>query len=476
MNAPLQVEQNIYHWLNTRVFHRYVMFDDELVKSHVYNSIGGHLYRDTLPARQPPFQHIIPPRDSAVQAQIIIITSPVVCPVFLCEALGRHFQTPVDFFISHFFFLWDSDQDAYQNSETPLHIRQKLLRRMIRLGCIQTGGQKHRFISICVGSLGVISIFIIEGKQNTVIILCDPCSVGSTRTNTAHEMDVDEIHATFCDTLDYLTTEEIDSADRAPCEYALQYLRIVAADVYSWMIFPSPSKKHKQTSDPDVALKDLETIQQVLHEIKGNLVQFQPESASVRRFLTQIKCWEDECHQRIQDSRYLSEATIRDALRIDSQKSIEHAVSVKRLSILATVFLPLNLATSFFGMNAAQLGSGPVQIWVFIVVAATASTLTFVVPFVMLHLKNSVRASRTLRAVSRVAGHSYGDAFWLFIFYISHGTDTSDIQVQYIQFDGGDWEEDIAALEKKLMARLDLFPEFWIRRAHRIYELGYAKE
>jgi hypothetical protein len=48
----------------------------------------------------------------------------------------------------------------------------------------------------------------------------------------------------------------------------------------------------------------------------------------------------------------------------ESKKGIAQAESTKRLSLLAAFFLPLNLVTSFFGMNFRQFGQGPLHIWI----------------------------------------------------------------------------------------------------------------
>lgn len=47
----------------------------------------------------------------------------------------------------------------------------------------------------------------------------------------------------------------------------------------------------------------------------------------------------------------------------ESRKSIEQSTSVKRLSQLAYIFLPLSLSTSVFGMNIVELQN--IQLWVF---------------------------------------------------------------------------------------------------------------
>lgn len=51
----------------------------------------------------------------------------------------------------------------------------------------------------------------------------------------------------------------------------------------------------------------------------------------------------------------------------ESQRSIQEAIAVKRLTLLAFVFIHLSFATSIFGMNLNELtGVGP-KVWVFVV-------------------------------------------------------------------------------------------------------------
>ena len=53
----------------------------------------------------------------------------------------------------------------------------------------------------------------------------------------------------------------------------------------------------------------------------------------------------------------------------ESKRSIEEATSVKRLTQLAFVFIPLSFVTSVFGMNVQEISGTGVKIWIFIVTA-----------------------------------------------------------------------------------------------------------
>ena len=51
----------------------------------------------------------------------------------------------------------------------------------------------------------------------------------------------------------------------------------------------------------------------------------------------------------------------------ESRRSIDEAISVKRLTQLAFVFIPLSFVTSVFGMNVQEISGNGVKIWIFVV-------------------------------------------------------------------------------------------------------------
>lgn len=72
----------------------------------------------------------------------------------------------------------------------------------------------------------------------------------------------------------------------------------------------------------------------------------------------------------------------------ESRKAIQQAETVRRLTILAFVFIPLSTVCGAFGMNLRELGSDT-PAWVFGVSAASvviATSLLAVGPTVMNHL------------------------------------------------------------------------------------------
>lgn len=53
----------------------------------------------------------------------------------------------------------------------------------------------------------------------------------------------------------------------------------------------------------------------------------------------------------------------------ESRRSTENALRVQKLTLLATVFIPLSFVCSIFGMNFKQLGSGSLNVWIWFAVA-----------------------------------------------------------------------------------------------------------
>ncbi|KAH9208976.1 hypothetical protein DL95DRAFT_478667 [Leptodontidium sp. 2 PMI_412] len=62
----------------------------------------------------------------------------------------------------------------------------------------------------------------------------------------------------------------------------------------------------------------------------------------------------------------------------ESRKNLQLADSVRRLAVIGVVFIPLSFATSFFGMNLEQLGTGTIHLGYFFLLAALCGALAFV--------------------------------------------------------------------------------------------------
>ena len=72
------------------------------------------------------------------------------------------------------------------------------------------------------------------------------------------------------------------------------------------------------------------------------------------------------------------------AMLIESKKATVQAEGVTRLTLLAYYFLPLNLITSFFGMNFKENGTGKISLWLTFVVLVPIFVLSCVLAYPLL--------------------------------------------------------------------------------------------
>ncbi|KAL9040374.1 MAG: hypothetical protein Q9180_001951 [Flavoplaca navasiana] len=119
---------------------------------------------------------------------------------------------------------------------------------------------------------------------------------------------------------------------------------------------------------------------------------------SIRRYmklcfhceLSEMKCYHDadnDVKDFVEDARRL-EGRVREHLQLqigikaleESKRSIEvsnqQIQEVKTFTILAFVYVPLNLASSIYGMNIQQLNGSGQSVWVFVVTAVIALLIT----------------------------------------------------------------------------------------------------
>lgn len=71
------------------------------------------------------------------------------------------------------------------------------------------------------------------------------------------------------------------------------------------------------------------------------------------------------------------EVTMNKALVLESQKAIEQSERLKKLSLLATFFIPLSFTSSLFGMNFQVFGQGELSVWLYAAVALPVTVVPF---------------------------------------------------------------------------------------------------
>ncbi|KAJ2986984.1 hypothetical protein NUW58_g4759 [Xylaria curta] len=67
------------------------------------------------------------------------------------------------------------------------------------------------------------------------------------------------------------------------------------------------------------------------------------------------------------------------AMILESRKAIEQSDRLKKLTLLATYFIPLTFTASVFGMNFELFGQGHLPLWWYLVIAVPLTLLTYVI-------------------------------------------------------------------------------------------------
>ena len=150
------------------------------------------------------------------------------------------------------------------------------------------------------------------------------------------------------------------------------------------------------------ALEDLKYIHSLLEDRDERLLQMSTfwksrgepqwpaatQQAHVEVVNETLQAVEGDLDHLLRRSKNLSSRCIEGANMItntamleESKKAMGQAERLNRLSLLAFFFLPLQLASSVFGMNFKQFGQGPLSIWMFplvlIPVLVVSALLTF---------------------------------------------------------------------------------------------------
>ncbi|KAL7936455.1 hypothetical protein V8C35DRAFT_295533 [Trichoderma chlorosporum] len=120
----------------------------------------------------------------------------------------------------------------------------------------------------------------------------------------------------------------------------------------------------RQTSDPDIVRNYVSSSSDGTFTTKGVLEDYEE---------LRVRCIElsNLCTSGI--TLAMNKATIE-----ESRKAIEQSERVKKLTILATLFIPLNFSSSLFGMNIDLLQQNAVRFWWFFVLCAPITVFAYV--------------------------------------------------------------------------------------------------
>ncbi|KAF8244128.1 hypothetical protein K440DRAFT_667163 [Wilcoxina mikolae CBS 423.85] len=179
-----------------------------------------------------------------------------------------------------------------------------------------------------------------------------------------------------------MSREDIFSADENPIEYIYPWAQIMADNMASDLqnyatrtaLYDTLDSEDLETFDE--LLRDIHMVATAADDLFQNLLRFLSRTASrqpsrgiqsLTRDYEFLLRWAKQLIQFNTD--HLNRRVGQFALR-ESQKSIELANSVKILSELAFVFLPLSLSAGLFGMNITELGTGKSHLWIYFLTAA----------------------------------------------------------------------------------------------------------
>jgi hypothetical protein len=199
--------------------------------------------------------------------------------------------------------------------------------------------------------------------------------------------------------LNGLNAEEIKSADISPLEYIARLLRGILPmhshaldNLHSrhedWLVV----ERNYRTADDDIEFyKAWQNGRMCIENVENTLVAFreyvnqkdQQNSNVLRTLLASLGSWLEK--ERKIDSHIRDELNMHvGLLGLDesrksieaSQQTITQGYSVRRLTVIACIYLPLGLMTSAFGMNLKEFGKDGTTLGVFFMATSVVTAVT----------------------------------------------------------------------------------------------------
>lgn len=158
----------------------------------------------------------------------------------------------------------------------------------------------------------------------------------------------------------------------------------------------------------------------------------------------------------------------------ESTKSIELANSVKTITKLAFIFIPMTFGTSLCGANLSVMGSGTVPVWAMVTKVLAISILTFFFrDFYAGNLTRRIRRWRgRLRAIFWLAIRSPQSALILSIYAVSHtgiATDSvlEELGISYHLGLSPEYRADMSQFEQAHLSG-GVKKDFWVRQLYQV--------
>jgi hypothetical protein len=196
------------------------------------------------------------------------------------------------------------------------------------------------------------------------------------------------------DHLHSLDAAQIRSANENPIEYLTPFFELLEAHCHH--VTQSLRITHQHNTEyshiPQSTLARDQLLFTAWKDARGHIEDFQSMICRIEAYQDILKSRSgsniyiskrmdmvSRRQQRLLDKARNAEQHIRDTIQLnvgnlslqESRKSLQQADTIGRVSILAFIFLPLSLVTSFFGMNVQQL-TGVGATWQAIAITASA--------------------------------------------------------------------------------------------------------
>ena len=196
-----------------------------------------------------------------------------------------------------------------------------------------------------------------------------------------------------------MSREDIRCADKNPVEYIYPFIRLLLIEVNARVqeLGYVLETQFLEGAAGEADTRVLEGIWVQLHDVEqdmsaslDSLTKFaSPNQTKTDPLLNDFEALMQQISRSQHDLReYLNRHVSMKSLEesrvavMESRKSIELADSVKRLTQIALVFVPLNLVTSFFGMNFVEFGTGKLHVWLFVAAACLLCLMVAMAVFV----------------------------------------------------------------------------------------------
>lgn len=324
------------------------------------------------------------------------------------DYIGLVYNVDPAFFLAAPIWEWDNtDEPQVPISDSPkiFQLSGKMAAQVLRHQ--NTAGQEH--------SVGKSNAFFLTSKDLTnssavLVVVYLPSSWrpiiedrplgphSNTRNMPWHERSVNQnfrILNLYQNITDGWNEDQIRAANAEPFLYIQPFIKILAEDLSTKVLELRHLHRKFLSSRPtkegipllESVAKATELLCSELHDFDSFIQKFRDFRASD----AQVSSAQQEdpisyCEEVLEDGRRTTKLS-REMLQTnfslwsirDSNRSIEEAESLKRLTQLAFIFVPLSFVTSFFGMNVQELSGDGVKLWIFLVTAVCmgCSTILF---------------------------------------------------------------------------------------------------